>query len=61
MEAKPPAPLEVPEPDLLLEFLVIALDAPAQLGQADELSEGDALRYASGEGRLARSAGGVKA
>src|SRR5215471_2815547 len=43
MEATPPAPLEVPEADLLLEFLIIALDAPAQLGKADELSEADIL------------------
>ena len=28
--------LEMPEPDLLLEFLIVALDAPAQLGQIDQ-------------------------
>lgn len=44
MEAKPAAPFEVPEPNFLLEFLVVALDAPTQLGKADELSEADILR-----------------
>jgi hypothetical protein len=29
MEATPPASFIVPEPDLLLELLIIALDAPA--------------------------------
>jgi len=32
MESAPPTPLEMPEPDLLLEFLIVAFDAPAQLG-----------------------------
>src|SRR5207245_4864847 len=44
MEAAPAAPLEVPEPDLLLEFLIVALDAPAQLGQVNELAEADVRR-----------------
>ena len=36
MEAAPSAPFIVPEPDFLLELLIVALDAPAQLGQIDE-------------------------
>ena len=35
-----PRPFEVAEPDLLLELLVIALDAPAQLGEVDQAAEG---------------------
>jgi hypothetical protein len=33
MKAAPSAPFEMPESDLLLEFLIVALDAPAQLGE----------------------------
>jgi hypothetical protein len=44
MEAAPAAPLIVPEPEFLLELLVVALDAPAQLGKADETVEGDVPR-----------------
>ena len=29
VEATPSAPFEMPEPDLLLQLLIIALDAPA--------------------------------
>ena len=36
MEATPAAPFVVTEPDLLLEFLIVALDAPAQLGEIDQ-------------------------
>ena len=36
MEATPAAPFVVAKPDLLLEVLIVALDAPAQLGQIDE-------------------------
>src|SRR5512133_1005703 len=36
VEAFPTPPLEVVEPDLLLEFLVVALDAPAELREEDE-------------------------
>ena len=36
MEASPAAPFVVPEPHLLLEVLVVALDPPAHLGHADE-------------------------
>ena len=47
MESAPPAPLEMPEPDLLLEFLIVAFDAPAQLCEVDQTTEGDAF----GKGR----------
>ena len=33
----------MPEPELLLQLLVIALDPPAQLGKIDELGERDGL------------------
>ena len=36
MEASPAAPFVVPEPHLLLEILVVALDPPAHLCHADE-------------------------
>jgi len=41
MEAAPPASFEVPEPDLLLEFQIVAFDTPAQLGEVDEFAEVD--------------------
>ena len=41
MESAPPTPLEMPEPDLLLEFLIVAFDAPAQLGDVDQTVEGN--------------------
>ena len=41
VEATPPSAFEMPEPDLLFEFLIIALDAPAQLGEIDKAAEGD--------------------
>ena len=47
VEAAPSAPFIMPEPDLLLEFLIVALDAPAQLGDIDQRPEGDVL----GKGR----------
>ena len=37
----------MPEPDLLLELLIVALDAPAQLGEVDQPAEGDVF----GKGR----------
>ena len=40
MKASPAAAFEVIEADFLLELFVIALDAPAQLGQPDELFAG---------------------
>ena len=36
MEATPTAPFEVPKADFLLEFLIVPLDTPAQLGKVDE-------------------------
>ena len=39
MEAAPSAALEMSEPDLLLELLVVALDTPAQFGKIDEPAE----------------------
>src|ERR1700726_2538497 len=44
VEAAPAASLKMPEPDLLLEFLIIALDTPAQLGGIDQIAERDAFR-----------------
>src|SRR3981081_2628804 len=44
MEATPPASFIMPEPDLLLELLIIALDAPAQLGGVDQIAECDVAR-----------------
>lgn len=44
MEAAPAAPLVMAEPEFLLQFLVIPLDAPAQLGEIDETLEGDVVR-----------------
>src|SRR5277367_4713141 len=41
MEAAPASALEVAEPDLLLELLIVALDAPAQLGEVDEAPQAD--------------------
>src|SRR6266852_8836619 len=43
METGPAAPLVVPEPDLLLELLVIALDAPAHFGDVDQMAEWNVL------------------
>ena len=44
VEASPASPFEVAEPDLLLEVLIIALDAPAHHGDVDEAVEGDVPR-----------------
>src|SRR4030081_2812827 len=44
MKAAPAASLIVSEPDLLLELLIVALDAPAQFGEIDQLAEADLLR-----------------
>src|ERR1700747_1061838 len=44
MEAAPAAPFVVTNPALLLDLLIVALDAPAQLGQIDEPLEADVLR-----------------
>src|SRR5271166_5373570 len=39
MEASPSPALIMPEPDLLLEVLIIALDAPAHFDDVDEAAE----------------------
>src|SRR5258707_12890818 len=44
MEAAPPTPFKMPEPELWLELLMVALDTPAQLGDVDEPAEGDVFR-----------------
>src|SRR5260370_15546619 len=44
VEATPPAPFVMAEPDLLLELLIIALDAPPQLGGVDQIAERDVTR-----------------
>lgn len=44
VEAAPAPPFEVVQPELVFEFLVVALDPPAQLGQADELGAGQRRR-----------------
>ena len=40
MEAAPAAPFEVIETKLVLQFLIVSLDAPAQMGQSSEVGEG---------------------
>src|SRR3954462_4972592 len=44
VEAAPAAALEVPEPQFLLELLVVAFDAPPELGTFDQALEADVLR-----------------
>ena len=46
VEPAPATPLEVPQAQLLLEVLVIALDPPAQLGQLDQPHQGRVGRQA---------------
>src|SRR5918997_3749475 len=53
VEAAPAAALVVPEADLLLQFLVIALDHPARLGGVHEVAERGSGRQV-GEPALAR-------
>ena len=43
MKAAPSAALEMAQPNLLLELLIIALDAPAQFGDVDQAIEGDGV------------------
>ncbi len=43
VEASPAAALVMSKAEFLLEFLVIALDPPAQLGQIDQPLEGDVV------------------
>jgi len=44
VEAAPASPLEMSEPDLLFELLIIAFNAPAQFGEIYQLAEGDIFR-----------------
>src|ERR671926_314596 len=45
MVKAPPAPaLVVPEPDLLLELLVVAFDPPAPFGRGNQICNGDVGR-----------------
>src|SRR5262245_16850318 len=44
MEASPSTPFIVAKPDLLLEFLIIALDPPAHHGAIDQPTEADVRR-----------------
>src|SRR5215475_9797703 len=44
VEATPAAALEVAKPNLLLEFLVVALNPPTQLGQVHQALQCGALR-----------------
>src|SRR3954470_7831538 len=44
METAPAAPLIVPQSEFLLKLLVVALDAPPELGEFDEAHEADVLR-----------------
>ena len=39
VEAAPSPPFEMPQPDFLFEFLVVAFDPPAHLGNINELTE----------------------
>src|SRR5215211_2862284 len=43
VEAAPAAALVVPEPQFLLELLVVAFDAPPELGEFDQAREADLL------------------
>lgn len=49
MPARPRAPLEVIEPQLVLELAVILLDPPAPLGQPDEAAETEVFAAQIGE------------
>src|SRR5216683_2438619 len=55
MKATPPPALEVIEPELVLELLIIALDAPAQFGEAHKL--GDRRRRRQGREPILRGLG----
>src|SRR6516165_9753501 len=44
VEAAPTPSCKMSQPDLLLEFLIVAFDPPSQLGNVDELTERDVLR-----------------
>lgn len=49
MKPAPVTAFEMAEPKLLLEFLIVALDAPAQLGQPHEFLEWSARRQGAQE------------
>src|SRR5215210_2178175 len=44
VEAAPATPLIVPEPEFLLELLVVAFDAPPELGEFNHALEANVLR-----------------
>src|SRR6516165_550749 len=44
VEAAPSPSFKMSQPDLLLEFLIVAFDPPSQLGNVDELTERDVFR-----------------
>jgi len=44
VEATPASPLKVAKADLRFELVVVALNAPAQLGNIDELTEANGRR-----------------
>src|SRR5215210_8381661 len=44
VEAAPATPLVVPEPEFLLELLIVAFDAPPELGQLDQALKANVLR-----------------
>src|SRR5437773_11827012 len=44
VEAAPSPSFKMSQPDLLLEFLIVAFDSPSQLGNVDDLMERDVLR-----------------
>src|SRR5260370_11644118 len=52
MKPPPSAALEMVEPEFVLELLIVALDAPAQLGEADEV--GDGRRHRQGREPILR-------
>src|SRR5260221_3096815 len=41
MESTPSTTFKMPEADFLLELLIVALNAPTQLGEVDQTVEGD--------------------
>src|SRR5215469_13864427 len=43
METAPPAPLIIAEAEFLLQLLIVALDAPAQLDEIDQTLKADLL------------------
>ena len=44
VEASPASTFEMPEPDLLLEVVIVTLNAPAQLGGVDQIAKRDFRR-----------------